>query len=305
MSVEPVLGEFFEPDPSSLVGPDPQPLSLGPVKVELGRLGTKKYRLCRRIGYRDRKTGHTFAVPRHLDTWTSDLSSQPALFTWVVPVLGSHFNAIVLHDGLVEATIYDPDASPPQQGTDYIGRKISREEVDRVTRDAMREIGTGFLRRWIAWAGMVSATIYSAEGVGRDWARRYHQVLAFLFFAAIVVLGGIATLDVFDVVDWLPWMGDRDGWLELLAGLAGALVFPLLVAPLWWSRWRFPLASGWALAPLLPAIVVTLTLTGFYLGAEWLLGFLRRPEPMELSPTELCASCPEESEDDPSTQTSG
>ncbi len=54
----------------------------------------------RRIAYRDRHLGELL-VPRVTRTFRTDLTSVPALFTWLVPKTGLHLPATLLHDGLI------------------------------------------------------------------------------------------------------------------------------------------------------------------------------------------------------------
>ena len=65
-------------------------------------------------------------------------------------------------------------------------------------------------------------------------------------------IGVVATLDLVDVVDLVPWMGERPWWLELIGGASGAVVVPLLLG-LTWGRFR--------VAGVVTAIAL-LTLTG-------------------------------------------
>jgi len=67
-------------------------------------------------------------------------------------------------------------------------------------------------------------------------------------------------------------MGDRDWWVELLAGAAGAITLPLLLG-LAWGRFRIAgVVAGVSLALLLHVTVVIALLTGLYRGVESLAG---------------------------------
>src|SRR4051812_49734978 len=74
-----------------------------PPRIELERLdehGVETFALGRRLGYADRHLGELL-VPADLATFRTDLTSVPALFTWLVPKTGAHLPAALLHDGLV------------------------------------------------------------------------------------------------------------------------------------------------------------------------------------------------------------
>ncbi|MFT6289576.1 MAG: hypothetical protein ACJAR2_000161 [Ilumatobacter sp.] len=260
VATSPNPGEFFDPDPSTINDPA-NVQSLGRARVELLRLGTKKYQMRQRVGYQDPKTSENFIIPRHL-TWTCDLSSNPVVFSWVIPVLGNHFNAILLHDCLVE------HATEGVQGTDYIGTKVTREEVDRITRDAMHELGTGFVRRWMAWVGMTAGTIFSKQSLGDGSRQLFFMTLLAAHVLAIVILGVLATGDLLDAWAVYPWMGGRGFFAQFATASLASLVIPAAMSLLWWKRWRFGLVLGLILGPLLPAILTTAALSALYVVAE-------------------------------------
>jgi hypothetical protein len=234
--------------------PDAPPQILLEREVEGER---EVFRMLRRIGYRDEHLGELL-VPAHLDSFRTDLASVPTLFTWLVPKTGRILPPALLHDGLV---------SRPQ---DYVGPPLDRPAADRVLRRAMRDTHVGTVRRWLVWAAVTLATIHVGTP---SWSRSRH--LRYLLaadgtLAVIIALGTIATLDLFDVVDWLPWMGDRPWWLELAGGLAGAVVIPLLLA-LTWGRFAAAGAiGGVALAVLLHVTVVLAAITLLYQATELL-----------------------------------
>ena len=187
------------------------------------------FSLERRIAYRDRHFGEIL-VPASPD-FRTDLTSTPALFTWLVPKTGAHLPAALVHDALVAG-----GGEPSYTSTQ--GHDIDRVEADRVFRDAMADTGTGVVRRWIVWAAVTTATIFVAGGLPwsplLNWA---HRIGAGTSLAVIVYLGYCSTGDLFDL-DWpltvpVPWMGDRAWWQEVIGGLAGAIVVPLALSLLW------------------------------------------------------------------------
>ena len=252
--------------PQAAVPPDPG----SDPKIVLLRIaeeGEEQFALERRIAYRDRHLGELL-VPRVTRTFRSDLTSVPALFTWLVPKTGLHLPATLLHDGLIH---------PPGDVT-YVsteGHVVLRAEADRVLRDAMADAGTPLVRRWLVWSAVATATMF--EGSGTGWSKALtwrYRLAAALTVLVVAVLGLCATLDLFDVhaagVPELPWMGDRRWFVELAGGLSGAVVIPLLLA-LAWGRFRIAGAVvGVSLAVLVHVTVALLLLTLLYRVLEWL-----------------------------------
>lgn len=243
-----------------------------PLKVMLERIVTpagrrprESFRLLRRIAYRDDVYGEIL-VPADLATFDTDFASVPALFTWLVPKTGAHLPASLIHDGLVGGRDYvateHPGAVDP----------IDRVAADAVFRRAMRDSGIGPIRQWLVWSAVTLGTIWSGS---RAWTRAQH--LRYLLPAAatlviVAALGVLATLDLFDVIDWVPWMGDHPFGVELLTGLAGAVVVPLLLGLTWGRFVVAGLVSCIALAVLLYVTVALALITLCYQAAEWVAG---------------------------------
>ncbi|HEX2896003.1 MAG TPA: DUF1353 domain-containing protein [Marmoricola sp.] len=246
------------------VPPDPG----ADARILLQRLteaGREEFAMERRIAYRDRHLGELL-VPRVTRTFRTDLTSVPALFTWLVPKTGQHLPATLLHDGLVH---------PPGDVT-YVsteGHVVLRPEADRVLRDAMADAGTRLIRRWLVWSAVTTATMLSGAGTGwsASQARRYRATAA-LTVLVVALLGVWATLDLFDVrgVPGLPWMGDRPWYAELAGGLSGAVVVPLVLALLWGPFRIAGAVVGVTLAVLLHVTFVLVLLTALYRALEWL-----------------------------------
>ena len=235
-------------------------------RVVLRRLddGVDRFAMQRRIAYRDREIGELI-VPADTGSFETDLTSVPWLFTWLVPKIGAYLPAALLHDGLVFA----PGTPPTYISTE--GRSVPRAEANRVLRDAMLDTGTGLIRRWLIWSAVTAATMLSGAGTG--WSRRVvwgHRCAVLLTVIAVVVLGTLATLDLFDIGVDLPWMGDASFFSEVAGGLAGAVVIPLVLA-LAWGRYVIAGAiTGVALAVLLHVTALLLLLTGLYQVLEWI-----------------------------------
>jgi hypothetical protein len=237
------------------------------VLLRVAESGHEQFALERRIAYNDRHLGELL-VPRATKTFRSDLTSVPALFTWLVPKTGQHLPATLLHDGLIH---------PPNDVTytSTEGHVVLRAEADRVLRDAMADAGTALIRRWLVWSAVATATMLDGEGTGWSKAQLWrYRAAAALTVLVVVVLGVCATLDLFDVhvtgVPQLPWMGDRGWFAELAGGLAGAVVIPLVLAVAWGPFRIAGAIVGVTLAVLLHVTVALLALTAFYRLLEWL-----------------------------------
>lgn len=248
---------------------DPRPEL--PAKIMLERIETtsggrprEAFRMMRRIAYCDEEYGEIL-VPAELAAFVSDFASVPTLLTWLVPRTGAHLPAALLHDGMVGrndyvATQYPPAADP-----------IDRVAADLVFRRAMRDSYIPLIRRWLVWSAVTLGTIWHGS---ESWNRRQHLRYLVAAIGSLLLVAGLgiaATLDLLDVVAWLPWMGaDRGFVLELVGGLAGAIVIPLLLG-LTWGRFAIAGAvTGIALAVLLHVTALLLAVTALYQAAEWM-----------------------------------
>jgi hypothetical protein len=227
--------------------------------------GVETFALERRLAYLDRHVGELL-VPADTE-FRTDLTSVPALFTWLVPKTGAHLPAALLHDALVGGRV-DPASYVSTEG-----HLVDRVTADRIFRDAMADTGTGVIRRWIVWSAVTVATIV----VGRDvpWSRAKHwsyRVAAALTIAAILYVGYSATSDLFDR-SWVgavgvPWMGERSWWVEVLGGLSGAIVLPLALSLLWGRLRMAGAIAGVMLAVLLHVTVGLAVIGASYMALE-------------------------------------
>lgn len=218
------------PDP----GADPR-IVLERVLVD----GREQFVMTRRIAYRDRELGELL-VPKDPTAFFTDLTSVPAIMTWLVPKTGEHLPAALLHDGLI-SPVGQPDA---YISTDQ--HTVNRVEADRIFRDAMADRGTGLVRRWLIWSAVTLGTMFSKNDVGMSKAMQWRYRVAIAGSLAIIVYVGLcATFDLLDVdlvgFPQLPWMGDRALWAELIGGAGGAITVPFLLGVLW-GKFR---VAGW------------------------------------------------------------
>ena len=227
--------------------------------------GVETFSLERRLAYLDRHLGELL-VPADAG-FRTDLTSVPALFTWLVPKTGAHLPAALLHDALV-AGRGDPTSYASTEG-----HVVDRVSADRVFRDAMADTGTGVVRRWIVWTAVTVATIFVGRAVPWSPARHWsYRVAALVTIATILYLGYSSTSDLFDrswvgAVD-VPWMGDRSWWVEVAGGLAGAVVLPLALSLLWGRLRMAGAIAGVMLAVLLHVTVGLAVIATSYLAVE-------------------------------------
>lgn len=244
---------------------DERPDATAPARIVLERMplretdgeGAEVFVMLRRIGYRDEEFGDLL-VPADPGAFRTDLTSVPTLFTWLVPKTGHHLPPVLLHDALV----VDTGPAP------YLGERMDRVGADRVFRRAMRDTHVGTVRRWLVWSAVTLATIWVGSS---GWSRGQHlrhlgTMLGTLLL--IAVIGAVATLDLFDLVAWLPWMGERPWWLELLGGLSAAVVVPLLLGLAWGRFAAAGMITGVALGVLLHVTAALAVLTVIYQVVE-------------------------------------
>jgi hypothetical protein len=211
------------------------------------------FRLVRRFGYYDPGWDEPFIVPRDLERWRTDLVSVPTLFAWLVPKIGPHVPAAIVHDALVLSR-GEPVA--------HDGPSVTREQADVILRDAMGYLGMPVVRRWLMWAAVSLATCWHRR------PRAYWQPVVVLTVLVIVALGVAATLDLLDVGDVLPWMGERVWYRELAGGAVFAVLIPAVVSLFYGSLRRAFLLGGVALAFLVHVTVAVAAVYAMYLALE-------------------------------------
>ena len=258
-------GRLPDADDPSDVGVPPNPDADPRIVLERhSEEGVETFTLERRLAYLDRHVGEIL-VPAGAG-FRTDLTSVPTIFTWLVPKTGAHLPAALLHDALV--------VGPGESS--YVaseGHVIDRVEADRIFRDAMADTGTGVIRRWIVWTAVTVATIFVGREVRWSWARHWHYRLAASTTILLVLyLGYCATGDLFDQA-WfaaveLPWMGERSWWAELVGGLAGAIVIPLLLSLLWGRLLMAGAIAGVMLAVLIHVTVGLAAIGSTYMALE-------------------------------------
>jgi len=220
----------------------------GPLRLELRSVDGRDFTVLRQIGYDADGYDESFTAPADLRTFETDLASVPPVFGWLVPRNGLFLPAVVLHDALVD---------PPQ----YIGPDVSRMEADRIFRSAMIGLGTGTVRAYLMWSAVTVATMWVGAQV-----RQRAALMATI--GVVTILGLLATLDLFDVWNVLPWMGERSTLAELGLGALFAVIVPSVLAIGWGRAWQAGLIIGVTLALLLHVTLIVGLLYVLYLAVE-------------------------------------
>jgi hypothetical protein len=171
--------------------PSPRRLGFEPgFTVDVRQVGDQSWTTLRALRYHGKV--QDFPVPVDQST---DFASVPRAFVWFIPRYGRYTPAAILHDYLCR---------------EEVPGRISRLEADGIFRQAMRELGVPFLRRWIMWAAVRLGALTSVDG-RKDWWREAWRValiallaLPIVAPAAIVILITIPVFYIFERLVWLP-----------------------------------------------------------------------------------------------------
>ncbi len=161
----------------------------GEVLVE--QIDDENWRLQRGLTYAARS--ETFDVPVRQET---DFASVPRIFVWFLPRYGRYTKAAILHDYLWRERARNGQL-------DYV-------DADGIFRQAMRELGVPFLKRWIMWAAVRWGALFKAGG-RKGWLRESPRVLLVSAVAlpivvppAILVGASIGLFYLVELVLWVP-----------------------------------------------------------------------------------------------------
>ena len=122
--------------------------------VDVRQVDDQDWEILRALPYH--ATSEDFEVPVHERT---DFASVPRVFVWFIPRYGRYTKAAILHDYLC--------------GTAVPAGRVSRIEADGIFRQAMRELGVPFLRRWIMWAAVRLGALTNPAGRKEWWTEAW------------------------------------------------------------------------------------------------------------------------------------
>jgi hypothetical protein len=143
--------------------------------------------------------GDAFEVPAG---YVTDFASVPRIAVWLIPVFGRYTLPAILHDRLL---------------TDYLAAgAISSVDADGLFRRSMREMGVAPVRRYLMWAGVRWAALFSPLR-RPGWWRTAPAVLAISVPAlplAVPMLAVVAGLAYYGAAELGATGGRRKGTLS-------------------------------------------------------------------------------------------
>lgn len=158
--------------------------------VDVRQVSDQGWETLRALSYH--ATTEDFEVPVHEGT---DFASVPRVFVWFIPRYGRYTKAAILHDYLCRRAVPAGD--------------ISRIDADGVFRQAMRELGVPFLRRWIMWAAVRLGALANPAGREKWWTQAWRVALVAAIALPVVAPAAaviVITLLVFYLVELLAWI---------------------------------------------------------------------------------------------------
>ena len=153
--------------------------------VVVRELDAVRWRLVEALVYTGAK--ESFTVPAGFET---DFASVPTAFGWLLPRSGRYTKAAVLHDYLCKES--------------KAGR-FDRDDADGIFRRTMRELDVPFLRRWLMWAAVASATtwLHRRHLLRRLFTARTVQILLVAVPGATFFLVPFAVVTIWGALFWL------------------------------------------------------------------------------------------------------
>lgn len=149
----------------------------------------KFWEVTQAVTYRARTQDFTLKLPMR-----TDFASVPRAFVWFLPRYGRYTKAAILHDHLWGREV---------------PHTISRVEADGIFRQAMRQLGVPFLRRWIMWAAVRWGALVTTDG-RRGWLKEAPRVLLVTLLAAPIVLPPaivvMVALVAFWAIEWILYL---------------------------------------------------------------------------------------------------
>jgi hypothetical protein len=159
--------------------------------VDVRQIDDQDWAILRALTYYARTEDFVVPVQEH-----TDFASVPRVFVWFIPRYGRYTKAAILHDYLCSVCV-------------PAGR-VSRIEADGIFRQAMRELGVPFLRRWIMWAAVRLGALTNAAGREKWWTQAWRVALIAVVAlpvvtpAAAVIAISFLVFYLIEVVAWIP-----------------------------------------------------------------------------------------------------
>jgi hypothetical protein len=159
--------------------------------VDVRQIDDQDWAILRALTYYARTEDFVVPVQEH-----TDFASVPRVFVWFFPRYGRYTKAAILHDYLCSVCV-------------PAGR-VSRIEADGIFRQAMRDLGVPFLRRWIMWAAVRLGALTNAAGREKWWTQAWRVALIAAVAlpvvppAAAVIAISFLVFYLIEVVAWIP-----------------------------------------------------------------------------------------------------
>jgi hypothetical protein len=123
---------------------------------------------------------------------------------WFIPRYGRYTKAAILHDYLCSKAVP--------------AHTISRIEADGIFRQAMRELGVPFLRRWIMWAAVRLGALTNQAGREKWWTQAWRVALIAVVALPVVTPAAVVIVIsflVFYLIEFLVWIPLTAGpWIQ-------------------------------------------------------------------------------------------
>lgn len=160
-------------------------------EVDVRQIDDQDWEVLRALVYHATREDFEVPVGEH-----TDFASVPRVFVWFIPRYGRYTKAAILHDYLCSKVVP--------------AHTISRIEADGIFRQAMRELGVPFLRRWIMWAAVRLGALTNQAGREKWWTQAWRVALITALAlpvvtpAAVVIAISFLVFNVIDFVVWIP-----------------------------------------------------------------------------------------------------
>jgi hypothetical protein len=134
----------------------------------------------------------TFTVPEGFRT---DFATVPRFLHWLVLPYGAYTRAAVLHDYLLDI-VADERARVEWRangrGPGAFRPPLTSRDADGIFRRAMRDLGVPWSKRWVMWAAVRLASLFSARrAYGREFGKDALKVLAIALAVGPFILPGV------------------------------------------------------------------------------------------------------------------
>jgi Protein of unknown function (DUF1353) len=158
--------------------------------VDVRQIDDQDWKVLRALTYHASTDDFEVPVGEH-----TDFASVPREFVWFIPRYGRYTKAAILHDYLCSVCV-------------PAGR-VSRIEADGIFRQAMRELGVPFLRRWIMWAAVRLGALTNQAGREKWWTEAWRVALITVVALPVVTPAAVVIVIsflVFYLIEFLVWI---------------------------------------------------------------------------------------------------